>query len=145
MQRREAMAIVAAADAGDLATAFERLDRAPGHRVLRGPETGLVMVRGRIGGGGAPFNMGEMTVTRASVVLEAGVVGHAYCLGTNRDHAVRAAVIDALWQVDELRQRVEVDVLGPLSAKRAEADRKLREETAATQVDFFTVARGEDA
>ncbi len=31
---------------------------------LRRPETGLVMVQGRIGGSGAHFNLGEVTVTR---------------------------------------------------------------------------------
>ncbi|WP_264830140.1 phosphonate C-P lyase system protein PhnG, partial [Klebsiella aerogenes] len=44
--------------------------------LLRGPETGLVTVRGRIGGGGAPFNVGEATVTRATVRLPSGQVGH---------------------------------------------------------------------
>lgn len=145
MQRRDAMAIVASADASDLESAFDRLGHTQGHRLLRGPETGLVMVRGRIGGDGAAFNLGEVTVTRASVALDCGTVGHAYCLGSDSEHAVRAAVIDAIWQVDETRDTVEARVLQPLRAMRAKADRQMREETAATQVDFFTVARGEDA
>jgi alpha-D-ribose 1-methylphosphonate 5-triphosphate synthase subunit PhnG len=145
MQRREAMGILASAGAADLATAFERFDHSPEHRVLRGPETGLVMVRGRVGGGGGQFNVGEVTVTRASVRLDSGAVGHAYCLGTDGEKVVRAALVDAMWQEDATRQRIERDVLEPLRAIQDEADRRLREETAATQVDFFTMVRGEDA
>jgi len=145
MQRREVMGILASADAADLATAFEHLEHVPAHRVLRGPESGLVMVRGRAGGGGAPFNLGEVTVTRASVRLESGAVGHAYCLGTDGVKVVRAAVVDAMWQEDATRGRVERDYLKPLRAIQDAADRQLHEETAATQVDFFTMVRGEDA
>ena len=47
-----------------------RCPTCPPHARLRGPETGLVMVRGRAGGGGAPFNLGEMTVTRCTVRAE---------------------------------------------------------------------------
>ena len=44
---------------------------------LRRPEKGLAMLRGRIGGEGAPFNIGEATVTRAAVQLEDGIKGFA--------------------------------------------------------------------
>ncbi|MGI9568832.1 MAG: phosphonate C-P lyase system protein PhnG, partial [Desulfobulbia bacterium] len=40
--------------------------------VVRKPETGLVMVRGRAGGTGNPFNLGEATVTRCSVRSPSG-------------------------------------------------------------------------
>ncbi len=33
------------------------------------------MVRGRAGGGGSAFNLGEMTVTRCSVRIATGQVG----------------------------------------------------------------------
>ena len=36
------------------------------------------VVRGRVGATGAAFNLGEMTVTRASVRLASGNVGHAF-------------------------------------------------------------------
>ena len=36
------------------------------HWMLRPPECGLVMVRGRMGGSGAPYNAGEATVVRLS-------------------------------------------------------------------------------
>jgi len=114
------------------------------HADLRPPETGLVMLRGRIGGDGAPFNVGEATVTRCAVQLRSGEVGFSYALGRDRDKARLAAVCDALWQSDGHRDAVERHVLSPirdrLDAERAETDRR----TAATRVDFFTMVRGED-
>ena len=63
---------------------------------MRGPETGLVTLRGRIGGGGAPFNFGEATVTRATVRLPGGAIGHAYALGRDKAKARLCAIADAL-------------------------------------------------
>ena len=47
------------------------------------------MLRGRIGGDGAPFNLGEASVTRAAVQIASGEVGIAYILG--RDEKKRAS------------------------------------------------------
>ena len=66
------------------------------HTKLRAPEIGGVMVRGRAGAVGTAFNLGEMTVTRASVKLADGTVGHGYVKGRGKDHALQAALIDAL-------------------------------------------------
>ena len=76
------------------------------YRVLRGPEAGLVMVRGRAGGGGAPFNLGEMTATRCTVRTEAGFVGHAYVAGRNERQAELAALADALLQDPAAADRI---------------------------------------
>jgi phosphonate C-P lyase system protein PhnG len=65
---------------------------------LREPENGLVMVRGRIGGDGAPFNLGEATVSRAAVRLSTGEVGFGYTLGRDRHKAQMIALCDALIQ-----------------------------------------------
>lgn len=116
----------------------------PPHEMLRRPETGAVMVRGRIGGTGAAFNLGEMTVTRCSVRIAQGAVGHAWVQGRDRTHALHAAVIDALMQTDAapgLHAGV-IDVLAA-EAQAARAARAAR--AAATKVDFFTMVRGEDA
>lgn len=112
--------------------------------MLRGPETGLVSVRGRIGGGGAPFNFGEATVTRATVRLPSGEIGHAYALGRDKEKARLSAIADAVWQNPARRAEVEDKILGPLRAAQVEADATRRAETAATKVDFFTMVRGED-
>ena len=101
------------------------------------------MVQGRVGGTGAPFNLGEMTVTRCSVRVEGAYVGHAYVQGRDKDHATRAAVVDALMQSDQAGA-MRATVLDPLTAEAA-ARRTLRaEKAAATKVDFFTMVRGED-
>ncbi|MCK5500357.1 MAG: phosphonate C-P lyase system protein PhnG, partial [Tritonibacter mobilis] len=58
------MSLLSTAPEARLAALFDKLDNSPDHDTLRAPETGGVMVRGRAGGTGAPFNLGEMTVTR---------------------------------------------------------------------------------
>ncbi len=111
---------------------------------LRPVETGLVMVRGRIGGDGAPFNLGETTVTRAAVRLSSGEVGLSYVLGRDREKARLSAICDALWQSASYRDAVNRHILTPIRTRcDAERDRK-RAQVAATRVDFFTLARGED-
>ena len=79
--RQKAMGLLAKASRAELRAAFDAFDGKPAVEPVRGPETGLVMVRGRIGGGGAPFNLGEATVSRASVRLDDGTVGHGQALG----------------------------------------------------------------
>jgi alpha-D-ribose 1-methylphosphonate 5-triphosphate synthase subunit PhnG len=102
------------------------------------------MVRGRAGGTGAPFNLGEMTVTRCSVALEDGRVGHAYVPGRDGLHAERAAVLDALLQDEGARERLERLVIGPLVAARQAREEETRARVAGTKVEFFTMVRGEE-
>jgi alpha-D-ribose 1-methylphosphonate 5-triphosphate synthase subunit PhnG len=141
--RRDNLAALARAKPHDLAAAWADWADKPGFTVMRGPETGLVMVRGRAGGGGAPFNLGEATVTRATIRLASGEIGHAYALGRDGEKVTQAAVLDALFQRDADRPRVEELVAG-LAAKADAADAARRNETAATRVDFFTMVRGDD-
>lgn len=141
-RRRAALNVLAAADAAQLARLWEDWTEKPEVAPVRGPETGLVMVRGCTGGGGAPFNLGEATVSRASVRLVSGEIGHGYCLGRDHDKCRIIAVLDALLQREP--QQVEAKVLAPLRAAAEAADRKRRAETAATKVEFFTMVRGED-
>jgi alpha-D-ribose 1-methylphosphonate 5-triphosphate synthase subunit PhnG len=111
---------------------------------LRAPETGLVMLRGRVGGDGAAFNLGEATVTRAAVQIASGEVGIAYVLGRDQKKARLSAVCDALWQSKRYRDALERCVLAPVRM-RVDAERNhQRAQTAATRVDFFTLVRGED-
>jgi alpha-D-ribose 1-methylphosphonate 5-triphosphate synthase subunit PhnG len=142
--RKVAMAAFAQASGAELRQLAEAADLPLEAELLRGPETGLVTVRGRIGGGGAPFNTGEATVTRATVRLPSGQVGHAYALGRDKEKVRLAAILDATWCAKETRAVVEEKVVAPLNRMAAEADTKRRAETAATKVDFFTMVRGED-
>lgn len=115
----------------------------PAHDYLRAPEIGSVMVRGRIGGAGAPFNLGEMTVTRCALKIDGGAVGHGYVQGRDKMHAMRAALVDALMQGKEA-ERIEAGVLAPLRAEQASQRLSRAEKAAATKVEFFTMVRGED-
>ena len=138
--RASAMGLMARAPADRLAALWPDL---PPHSLLRGPETGTVMVRGRQGGTGAPFNLGEMTVTRCTIRLEDGTVGHAHVQGRDRNHARRAAVLDALMQAGEA-ESVSATVLNPLAAAEQERRDTRAAKAAATRVEFFTLVRGED-
>lgn len=142
--RQHAMRVLAEADAAALEEAYARFENLPDWTFARKPEPGLVMVRGRTGGGGAPFNLGEISVTRSAVTLQTGETGHAYVAGRNQRKAAIAAVFDAAWQNDDLKQRVESEVIAPLAAKRAARDTIASRQAAATKVDFFTMVRGED-
>ena len=142
--RKRVTDLLAKAESDELTVVWEMLADKPAAQAVRGPETGLVMVRGRIGGGGAMFNLGEVTVTRATVRLASGTVGHAQALGTDRDRARLAAIFDALWQEPATQDLVEQAILTPIAERIAAADRQKAEETAATRVDFFTMVRGED-
>ena len=134
--RRRWMAVLARADADELG---DRLGALPPYRVLRGPEAGLVMVRGRAGGGGAPFNLGEMTTTRCTVRTEAGFVGHAYVAGRNERQAELAALADALLQ-DPLRQTALLeDVIEKLAAAQQARRDAVAAKAAATRVQFFAM------
>jgi alpha-D-ribose 1-methylphosphonate 5-triphosphate synthase subunit PhnG len=142
--RRAAMAVLAQARTDEIAAALAALGPAPAHAEVRPAETGLVMVRGRIGGDGAPFNLGEATVTRCAVQLASGEIGFGYVLGRDRDKARLAALADALWQSADYQAAVERNVLAPLRARQQERLARTREETAATKVDFFTLVRGDN-
>jgi alpha-D-ribose 1-methylphosphonate 5-triphosphate synthase subunit PhnG len=134
------MATLARASAERLTALLRAAPPLPAYTVLRGPETGLVMVRGRMGGGGDPFNMGEMTVTRCTVRTDAGVIGHAWVAGRNAEHAELAAAVDAGMQDKALAPALQEAVLDPLDAEEAARRAAIAARAAATRVDFFTLA-----
>lgn len=143
-ERKAVMATLVQSTGDDIVRLWNEAGLPSEAELLRGPETGLVTVRGRIGGGGAPFNIGEATVTRATVRLASGQVGHCYALGRDKQKARLAAIADALWQNPAHRNEVEARLVAPLRAALAKARDQRRAETAATKVDFFTMVRGED-
>lgn len=143
--RSTLMRSCAFASDAELAAAVSALGPLPPVAELRAPEVGLAMLRGRIGGDGAPFNVGEATVTRAAVRLESGETGLSYLLGRRPEAARVAALIDALGQCAEWRPRLQSALVEPVSARIARERAEQRAATAATRVDFFTLVRGEDA
>ena len=141
-QRKAAMAVLAHSDAADIACRLD-LIALPAHENIREPENGLVMVRGRIGGDGAPFNLGEATVSRAAVRLSTGEVGFGYALGRDLQKARMIALCDALIQTDDHADAVEARMVAPLRARMISERNRKAAETAATRVDFYTLVRGE--
>jgi len=139
--RQDWMSLLAKAPEGVLGQLWAAAGIEVAHEWLRPPETGAVMVRGRAGGTGAPFNLGEMTVTRCALRLGGGQVGHAYVAGRSHAKARIAALCDALMQDERHAPAVRAAVLAPLAEAAEEARATLAAKAAATRVEFFTVAR----
>ena len=113
---------------------------------LRAPETGLMMVQGRVGATGERFNLGEVTVTRcalrmAGAQLDAALVGVAYVLGRSHRVARLAAVADALLQDAAQHALLEVALLTPIREHLALQRDQRQARAQSTKVEFFTVAR----
>jgi alpha-D-ribose 1-methylphosphonate 5-triphosphate synthase subunit PhnG len=138
--RRRWMAVLARASGHAIAARLDAAPALPAWTRLRGPETGLVMVRGRAGGDGAPFNLGEITVTRCAVRLTDGTVGHAYVAGRDAHQAELAAALDAALQAAERHDALMAAVITPLAAAQADAAARDARRAAATRVEFFTMA-----
>jgi alpha-D-ribose 1-methylphosphonate 5-triphosphate synthase subunit PhnG len=100
----------------------------------------MSMVRGRIGGGGQPFNLGEMTISRCSIRDAAGRIGHGYAAGRDLAQVELIARLDAVLQDDALRPAYEAAVLSPLRAAQAARRAETEARAAATEVKFFTLA-----
>jgi alpha-D-ribose 1-methylphosphonate 5-triphosphate synthase subunit PhnG len=140
--RQALMAACIGATLAELVAIIAALGPFPAAADLRRSESGLVMLRGRMGGDGRPFNLGEATVTRAAVRLADGRLGFCYQLGRDAEKARISAILDALWQGSE-REAVEAAMLPVRHRIEAEAATKARR-VAATKVNFFTMVRGED-
>lgn len=144
LARQRRQRTIADAPTGELSERWQALALDPVFSYLRGPETGLVSLRGRMGGGGAPFPFGDATATRVSVRLEDGTAGHSMVLGRDSRRATIAAVVDALCASAGLAGRIDEELIAPLEAGIAARDARRARQTAATKVDFFTMVRGED-
>lgn len=143
-ERQRWLSVLAKASPVTLLPLWEQL-QAPDAVTLRAPEVGMVMVRGRAGGTGDAFNLGEMTVTRCAVRLSSGETGIGYVAGRDKRHAHAAAVIDAMLQSPAHRETAERLVIAPLqAAAQAQADAVSRK-AKATQVEFFTMVRDRKA
>ena len=142
-ERANWLGLMAKSPAKILDECWQKADLSPEFEVIRSPEIGSVMVRGRMGGTGDTFNMGEMTVTRASVKLSCGTVGHGYIMGRSKKTATRVALCDALLQTGD-KQKIKDNIIQPLLSLKKENDQRISAKAAATKVDFFTLVRGED-
>jgi alpha-D-ribose 1-methylphosphonate 5-triphosphate synthase subunit PhnG len=98
------------------------------------------MVRGRAGGTGEQFNLGEMTLTRCALRIESGEGGVAYVQGRSHRRAELAALEDALLQSPRARAVIEKLVI-PLRERLAADAAAMERKAQATRVEFFTLAR----
>ena len=142
-ERANWLGLMAKSPAKILDECWQKADLSPEFEVIRSPEIGSVMVRGRMGGTGDAFNLGEMTVTRVSVKLSCGTVGHGYIMGRSKKTATRVALCDALLQTGD-KQKIKDNIIQPLLSLKKENDQRISAKAAATKVDFFTLVRGED-
>ncbi|MDR1035636.1 MAG: phosphonate C-P lyase system protein PhnG [Deltaproteobacteria bacterium] len=141
-ERARVARILALADRESLLARLEAVGRIPDFEYLREPQKGLVMVRGRAGGTGSPFNLCEVLVSRCSVSVR-GRPGHAYVLGDDPSRALAAAVAAALAGDPEFSGRISA-MVAALEEELARKRERERKRTMETRVEFFTLARGED-
>lgn len=145
--RRAWLATLAHARRGLLAAVSQRFTQGLAFETLREPETGLVMLRGRIDGGGNRFNLGEAALVRCVVRFrsaEAVTVGVGYCLGRDGERARRMAEIDALLQQPSRRADLMRGVIEPLRKQIDHVRSEQRRRTAASRVAFH-ILQGEAA
>ena len=144
-QRQFWMGILAKAPLAMLESTLKPLEPLPAYQFLRPPEIGLTMVRGRTGGTGALFNLGEIPLTRCVVQIadRPDIQGFGYVAGRSRRHAELAALCDALLQHPDWLELIQTQVIEPLQAAATEAKTSQNRQTAATQVNFYTMLRGE--
>jgi len=141
--RRRALGILARAGVEALEARVQAFGAVPVFAWLRRPETGTVMLRGRIAGDGAPFNLGETSLTRCTLRTEDGAVGVGLVQGCSKRHAELVALCDALLQRSESMERVRDLVLRPLAEEEAGRHAHRAAQVAASKVDFFTLVRGD--
>ena len=141
--RRHWLSVLAKTTPERIEALFEALPAQPAWTEIRPADSGMVMVRGRVGGDGNRFNMGEITMTRGAVRLANGVTGLGYVQGRSRRHAELTAVLDAMLRSPELNEVVTREVVEPLAMEQAATRESRARKAAATKVEFFTMVRGE--
>ena len=141
--RQRWLAVLARASRTELEKAVVLLGDLPPVEPVRPAESGMVMLRGRVGGTGDAFNLGEASVTRCALRVGTGALGVGYALGRDRRKAELIAVFDALLQDDARRADISREVVEPLARQQLEEQAAASRAAAASKVEFFTFARGD--
>lgn len=141
--RRDWLAVLARAGTETLETHFRQSAPWPAIETVRVPEIGMVMLRGRVGGTGEPFNFGEASLTRCALRLAGGALGVGYALGRDRRKAELIALFDARLQDEATHRSVMQQVVEPLRQQQAKRRDAASRAAASTRVDFYTMVRGE--
>lgn len=138
--RQAWLGVLARSGTDTLSACLKTAPPLPDYSLLRGPEVGMSMVRGRAGGGGAAFNLGEMTIVRCSVRDDAGRIGHGYAAGRDTEKATLIACLDAALQDPSLYEAYERAVLIPLAQIEQDRRESLATKAATTDVQFLTLS-----
>lgn len=137
------LAVLASATLAELETLVPSVGDLQPLQQVRPPEIGMVMLRGRVGGTGNPFNLGEASVVRCAVRLGDGPLGVSYALGRDKRRAELAALFDALLQDPQRHDELQRGLISPLALAQAQARAQKQRDVAGSKVEFFTFVRGE--
>lgn len=141
-RRRDWLSVLARASTEELEACAGRAGPLPPVETVRRAEVGMVMLRGRAGGTGDAFNLGEASLTRCAVRL-GGTLGVGYVLGRDRRKAELVALFDALLQDEQRHPAWMGEVVEPLRARQGREREAAGRAAASSRVDFFTMVRGE--
>jgi alpha-D-ribose 1-methylphosphonate 5-triphosphate synthase subunit PhnG len=137
------LAVLARATLAQLEAKVPAAGELPSLKQVRPPEVGMVMLRGRVGGTGNPFNLGEASVVRCAVRLGDGPLGVAYALGRDKRRAELAALFDAMLQDPRHHDELQSALIAPLALAQAQVRARRQQDVAGSKVEFFTLVRGE--
>ncbi len=137
------LAVLARASQAELEDRLPAASELPPVQAVRPAEIGMVMLRGRVGGTGNPFNLGEASVVRCALRLGDGPLGVSYALGRDKRRAELAALADALLQDPRHHDALQRALIAPLAQAQAQARERRQRAVAPSKVEFFTLVRGE--
>jgi alpha-D-ribose 1-methylphosphonate 5-triphosphate synthase subunit PhnG len=141
-KRKSWMSLLATSNQSDLLNLWEQKKIRVNYIWLRTPEIGSIMAQGRMGVTGDKFNIGEVTITRCSLKLNCGTIGHSYVQGRSKKKAEISALCDALMQT-KMSKEINKNIIIPLEKIKKDNKDKILSKAEATKVDFFTLVRGE--
>jgi alpha-D-ribose 1-methylphosphonate 5-triphosphate synthase subunit PhnG len=141
--RQAWLAVLARATLAELESMASAAGELPPLTAVRPPEIGMLMLRGRVGGTGNPFNLGEASVVRCAVRLGDGPLGVSYALGRDKRRAELAALFDAMLQDPRYSDELQCSLIAPLALAQAQARQRRQRDVAGSKVEFFTMVRGE--
>jgi alpha-D-ribose 1-methylphosphonate 5-triphosphate synthase subunit PhnG len=141
--RQRWLGVLSRAGRSELEQALAAIPDLPPVEHVRSPEPGMVMLRGRVGGTGDAFNLGEATVTRCALRVGDGALGVGYTLGRDRRKAELVALFDALLQDETHQARLLHELITPMQRGQAAAREAASRASATSKVEFFTFVRGE--
>ena len=112
-KRKFWMSLLATSNQSDLLNLWEQKKIRVNYIWLRTPEIGSIMAQGRMGVTGDKFNIGEVTITRCSLKLNCGTIGHSYVQGRSKKKAEISALCDALMQT-KMSKEINKNIIIPL-------------------------------